>query len=319
MSGTNPTGSESLSVSQAAEMLAESGLLDSLMPDDGEHEEQVQGEAEEVNPEDETEADEVEEDSDSDGDEDTDEDQEQPETITVKVDGEEVQVTLDELKSGYSRTQDYTRKTQEVAETRKAVQAELQQVQAERQQYAQVLGQLAQQFEVQEPDWDHLRQTDPIEYSLQMADYQRNQQKRQVAQQEQQRVMAQIQQDNMKQMQDKLGREAEALSALIPEWKDAEKVKVVKAMVKEQGKKLGFSDEEMSQVFDHRAILALRKAALYDELMSKRETVKPKATQKTLKPSGKGNPGNSDARKALARATTTGHQKDVARAIEFLL
>jgi len=319
MSVTNPSGSEALSVSQAAEMLADSDLLDSLMPDNGEHdEEQVQAEAEEVNAEDETEE-QSEDDSDSGNDEEQDEDQEQPDTITVKVDGQEVKVTLDELKSGYSRTQDYTRKTQEIAETRKAVQAELQQVQVERQQYAQVLGQLAQQFEQPEPDWDHLRQTDPIEYSLQMADYQRNQQKRQVAQQEQHRVMVQIQQDNMRQMQEKLGREAEALSALIPEWKDAEKAKAVKSMVKEQGKKLGFTDEELSQVFDHRAILALRKAALYDELMSKREGVKPKATQKTLKPSGKGNPGTSDARKALARANSTGHQRDVARAIEFLL
>ncbi|MGH9963014.1 MAG: hypothetical protein ACREBC_38845, partial [Pyrinomonadaceae bacterium] len=41
------------------------------------------------------------------------------ETYTVKVGGEEVQVTRDELLNGYSRTQDYTRKTQELAEQRK--------------------------------------------------------------------------------------------------------------------------------------------------------------------------------------------------------
>ncbi len=41
------------------------------------------------------------------------EEQEQQQTFTVKVDGKEVSVTLDELQKGYSRTQDYTRKTQQ--------------------------------------------------------------------------------------------------------------------------------------------------------------------------------------------------------------
>jgi hypothetical protein len=44
------------------------------------------------------------------------EEQEQPQVFTVKVDGKEVEVTLDELQKGYSRTQDYTRKTQQIAE-----------------------------------------------------------------------------------------------------------------------------------------------------------------------------------------------------------
>jgi len=51
--------------------------------------------------------------------EETQEEEEQPQVYTVKVDGKEIEVTLDELQKGYSRTQDYTRKTQQVAETRK--------------------------------------------------------------------------------------------------------------------------------------------------------------------------------------------------------
>lgn len=46
------------------------------------------------------------------------------EMFTVKVDGEDVQVTRDELLNGYSRQQDYTRKTQQLA--------------AEREQYSQL-------------------------------------------------------------------------------------------------------------------------------------------------------------------------------------
>ena len=48
------------------------------------------------------------------------ESQPQVRTFKVKVDGEEVEVPEDELLKGYSRTQDYTRKTQQLAEQRKA-------------------------------------------------------------------------------------------------------------------------------------------------------------------------------------------------------
>lgn len=318
MSTTNPFGSEALTVSEAAEMLENSDLLADMLPDEGEQDEQVQAEADEVNAEDESEE-QSDDESGSDDEEESENGSEQPETLRVKVDGQEVEVTLDELKSGYSRTQDYTKKTQEVAQARKTLEAELQQVNMERQQYAQVLGKLAEQLQVQEPDWETLRATDPIEYSLQMADYQRNMQKRQIAMQEQQRVMAQVQADNQRQMQTKLASEAQALAAMIPEWNDKEKAQAVKDSIKTQGKKIGFSDDELANVFDHRAVLALYKAAKYDELMSKRDTVKPKATQKVLRPSGKGNPGNLDAKKAHARALATGRDADVVKAIESLL
>lgn len=48
---------------------------------------------------------------------------EAPTTFTVKVDGVEMEVTLDELRSGYMRHADYTRKTQAVADEAKAAAA----------------------------------------------------------------------------------------------------------------------------------------------------------------------------------------------------
>ena len=47
----------------------------------------------------------------------------QEETYTVKVDGVEQQVTLEEMKNSYMRNADYTRKTTELAEQRRALQA----------------------------------------------------------------------------------------------------------------------------------------------------------------------------------------------------
>lgn len=312
---TGTSGNESLTIGEAA------SLLGDFLPDEGEQEE-TNAELETEETQDEAQSDETEEQSEeesdeSEGEEVQEESQEQPK-FTVKVDGQEVEVTLDELKSGYSRTQDYTRKTQEIAQQRKQFEQEFQSVMQERQQYAQLLGALQQQLQEPEPDWDTLRSTDPIEYSLQMADWQRKQQKKQIAQAEQMRVAEQMQQYQMQQLQQRLAQENEALTALIPEWKDAERAKSIKSQVREQGKKLGFSEQELAEVYDHRAILALRKAALYDELMSKREQLKA-APPKLVKPGNKANPGNVDSQKALGRLKQTGKVGDAARAIELLL
>jgi hypothetical protein len=53
------------------------------------------------------------------------EESEQPQLYTIKVDGEDTEVTLEELQNGYSRQRDYTRKTQELAEQRKAIEWKL--------------------------------------------------------------------------------------------------------------------------------------------------------------------------------------------------
>ena len=69
----------------------------------------------------------------------------EPQTYTVKVDGKDVEVTLEELMNGYSRQADYTRKSQVLAEQRQKAQEELEATQQERQRY---LSQL-EQYNVQ--------------------------------------------------------------------------------------------------------------------------------------------------------------------------
>ena len=80
-----------------------------------------------------------------------DESKEEPEVYAVKVDGEELEVSLEELVQGYSRHSDYTRKTQELASQRDQMAqmqqqwaSEISQAQAERQQYMDALGQFVQ-------------------------------------------------------------------------------------------------------------------------------------------------------------------------------
>lgn len=253
------------------------------------------------------------------------EEEEQPQVFTVKVDGKEVEVTLDELQKGYSRTQDYTRKTQQIAEVRKQTEAELQAVRAEREQYAQLLGALEAQIQqAAQPniDWDRLYQEDPIEWVRQRELMRENQEKNAAIQSEKQRLSELSQQEQLQQRNQILQQEQEALIAAIPEWKDPKKAQAEKAMLVQFGQKAGFSPDELKNVVDHRAVVLLRKAALYDQMMSKRGQIKP-VTNNGPKPAKPGAAGrvssNTEALRAQQRLAKTGRVDDAADAIYKLL
>lgn len=95
--------------------------------------------------------------------------------VRVKVDGQDLEVPLGEALSGYSRTADYTRKTQELAEQRQAAEYALTVERALRAQPAETLRLLAQQYGVEfgsptvpsapsyEDDYDDNPYIDPTE------------------------------------------------------------------------------------------------------------------------------------------------------------
>ena len=253
------------------------------------------------------------------------EEEEQPQVFTVKVDGKEVEVSLEELQKGYSRTQDYTRKTQQIAEVRKHAEAELQAVRAEREQYAHLLGALeAQVQQATQPniDWERLYQEDPIEWVRQREVMRENQEKSAAIQSEKQRLSQLSQQEQMQQHQMVLQHEQEALVAAIPEWKDSKKAAAEKAMLVQFGQKAGFSPDELKNVLDHRAVVLLRKAALYDQMVSKRGQIKP-VTNNGPRPAKPGAAGrvsnNTEALRAQQRLAKTGRVDDAADAIYKLL
>jgi hypothetical protein len=260
----------------------------------------------------------------SESDEDTQE-EEKPSTFTIKVDGKEVEVTLDELQKGYSRTQDYTRKTQQVAEMRKQTETELTAIRAEREQYAQLLGALSEQVNAAaEPqiDWDRLYREDPIEYVRQREVMRENREKAAAIQAEQQRLAEISQQEQMKQLQAHKAKQSQALLEAIPTWKDPAKAKAEKTMLIEFGQKMGFTPQELGNIYDHRVVLALRKAALYDQMQAKRQGIKP-VTNNGPKPAKPGAAGRvsqmSDSVRAKQRLAKTGRVDDAASAIELML
>ncbi len=100
----------------------------------------------------------------------------EPDRYTVKVNGEEIDVTLDELRHGYSRQQDYTQKTKALADQRRAIAAERSQAGQMLQSTDQRLGGLIQAAEdliaadVQQAE--ALRQVDPNAYAVRLGQLQ---------------------------------------------------------------------------------------------------------------------------------------------------
>lgn len=243
--------------------------------------------------------------------------------FVVKVDGKELEVSKDELLRGYQREADYTRKTQKLAEERRMVESEFQQVRGEREQYAQILGQLQQklqEFEPVEPDWNELEANDPIEYARQWTTHQRRVQQQAAIQQEQQRLNTARQEELRKQMQSVLVSETARLKDAIPEWKSADVAKTEGKALIEYGQKLGFSEQELGSITDSRALVALRKAWKYDDMMSKRPELqaKIKKAPRMIAPGSTGSVSSKtgELNSAKKRLAQTGRVKDAASLFE---
>ena len=256
---------------------------------------------------------------------DAEEEEDKPPSFTVKVDGKNVEVTLEELQKGYSREADYTRKTQQVSEERRAFQAEAELVRTERQQYSQLLGSLQAQLQqnaAPQIDLDRLYNEDPIEW-VRQKELARDAEKVHAAIQSEQQRLSHIQaQEQYQSMQAHLAQQQDAMLKAIPEWANPDKAKAEKTLLIEWGQKLGFSSDELKNIFDHRAVVALRKAALYDQMMTKRGNIRPAVNNgpKPAKPGAAGRMDNTtDSRRSQQRLAKTGRVNDAASAIEHLL
>lgn len=246
----------------------------------------------------------------------------------VKVSGEEVEVSLDELLNGYSRTADYQKKTQSLAEQRKAVEAErvkIEEAAKTRETYAQrlqVIEQLLQQ-QAQGEDLSALKTEDPIAYAVAMAEKVEREKQLQAVQMERQRVQQEQAAHQQAQLQKHIQGEQAKLMEAIPDFKDDVKAEVVRRDIRNYAKSIGFTDQELSQVYDSRAVLALYKAAQYDKLMANKgaATKKVATAPKTIRP-GTSNPQSSEneaIKKERAKLRQTGNKKDAVRLFERFL
>lgn len=225
--------------------------------------------------------------------EETQEEEGEPEpTYKVKVNGEELEVPLPELLKGYSREQDYTRKTMALAETEKSLKAK----------FAEELQQQVALFEQMDPilaeadqiDWQKLAADDPATYvQLKAAVDERKE-----ALAKARSKIAEANQGTSEVDQAQAAQIAQAeTQALVAKAKDVgldlSEPEAMNSFAQNAVGYLrgtGFDDSEIAELTDHRALLIIEKARRFDEL----ERAKAKLPAKKIVPKSQVKPLKSD-------------------------
>lgn len=272
----------------------------------------------------EMEVDEVEESDEVDGSEEDEE--EEIEVYTIRVDGEDVDVTLEELQKGYSRQQAFTKRSQELAEQRRAFEVEQAETKQLRDAYAQQLELLAQQIQQtipKEPDWVALsREVSAEEFNRIKAGYEHQKQNLERAEQERNRIAQEQQVEQQARMQEHLAAQREEMMNRIPQWqdettRDAERLEVIKYAQQ----RIGFSEEELANASDARAIELLYKAWKWDNLQQKKPSAKKK-TRKAPKMAKAGQPKTKSqvaSRSRQQQLDRLNKEKSVDAAVKYLM
>jgi len=253
----------------------------------------------------------------------------------VKVDGEDTEVSFDELLEGYSRQSDYTKKTQAVAEERKVIEqakeqfkSEYANLQTERQQYQQALGQLGAQLNAgimryQNVDWAKLKEDDPVAYVTKRDEFREEQERIQMVQQQMQQVQQQSHEDAAKIHREAVVTETAKLKELIPEWSDTEKQPTLSKSIREYALAEGYQKEEVDSLIDARSVNVLLKAMRYDALQKADvKTKKVRNRPKMVKPGTKRAKSDAAKRRKAELSKTlqdSGSYKDAAKLIEDLI
>lgn len=283
MENVNSKESGSISVNEAIDRLLPQEEAEANPQDEAVNEPEEEAQVSETTEQEEVleedisdEGEEVEDTTDQEGDD--EEVEEEVQLYKVKIDGEEAEVTLEEALSGYQRERTFHKRMNEVSQKSKAIEAESAETKRLRDEYARGLQQLEQALRVPEPNWEELRRTKTNEeFASIHAEYQIQQNNLAKVQQQQQAIMSQQQAEAQAQYQNHLKTEFDTMLDKIPTWRDEKVREAERSKVISYAKShMGYTDDEIAQASDHRAIVTLRKAMLYDELMGGKTQAKKK-------------------------------------------
>ena len=297
-------------------------------------EEVSEGEPEASEEEPEVEEESEDEEEESPEEEETEEEVDTPDVYTVKINGEDHEVTEDELIKGYSRQADYTKKTQELSQYRSQLdqaaqfyQTEVAATQEARQQYINSLAQgvqlsLSSLQEFENIDWERLKTEDKEEYLTKRDDFREAQSSVQKLKQTHAQEAEKQNSEQQHQFQNWAQTEHQKLVSILPDWGDPAKQKAIAGELRQFAFTKGFAEEELAQLFDHRSILILMQAKAWEDDQKKVKTVKSKKIKNKPKVtrSGKGvQKSDSDKSKKAAnmkRLRETGHHRDAVSLLE---
>tara|TARA_R100000231_G_scaffold86225_1_gene65463 strand:- start:604 stop:1605 length:1002 start_codon:yes stop_codon:yes gene_type:complete len=200
------------------------------------------------------------------------------ELYDVTVNGQIQKVNLDELKQGYSKGLDYTKKTMDLGDQRRSLETERDTISKEkdevsklREEYAKKLNVVEQNLQIEDNvDWVKLAQDDPSEYAIKKAEYDKKKDLQDRIQKEQARVNEERKQEQEKVYQNFIQSENKKLIEKMPVFGDEKKVNKVMQDIGQFALKSGYTEQELNMLVDHRALITLYQAAKYDQLLQKK-------------------------------------------------
>ncbi len=218
--------------------------------------------------------------------------QEEPERYTVKVNGQESQVTLEDLKQGYSGQEYVQQGMQDVANKRKEAENVYEALNNERQQMAELYQSLQNGGLAQLPPkpTKELFDADPIGYMKENLEYE----EKKGAYDNQMAQLQQVSQQNSEASQNArqayLTEQMQILRRDIPEFADPNKAGKLKDHLVDVGRNYyGYTNDEISNITDARAINVLRDASLYQDILAgkTKAKVKTKSAKPVVRPGAK--------------------------------
>ena len=245
--------------------------------------------------------------------------QEEPNLHQVKVQGQEIEVSLDELKAGYSRDSDYRQKTHNLGIEKRELDSQKESL---RQTYDNRLSELNELIatadatvrqEQGSEDLQKLWEEDPT--AAARLDYQMRQRNRQLDD-----VRTKAREAQTKQYDEFLNTQRELAAQKIPEYNDPNKADQFKINMRNSLRGYGFNDQEIGQLADHRFLMVAKDAMSYKSLKDKKPIVQKKVANapKVVKAGvAKSSPssGREQIRNKINRLGKTGHLKDAQSAI----
>ena len=244
--------------------------------------------------------------------------QEEPEEFySVKVDGQEAQVTLEDLKQGYSGQKYVQQGMQDVANKRKEAEDVYEALNNERQQLAQIYQQL-QNGGVAQPPTKPTKETfeaDPIGYMQENLAYEEKKAEYDSQMAQLQNVSQQNSETQQYARKAFLQEQMQILQRDIPEFADEKKATQLKDKLVNTGiKHYGYTTEEIGAITDSRAIKVLNDARKYQSIIAgkSKAEVKTKSAKPVVKPGAKKTPTpNAKIRsRQKAKLRETGSMED---------
>ena len=244
----------------------------------------------------------------------------EPETYMVKVDGQEQEVTLDELKRGYSGQKYIQKGMTEVAENRKNFDKLQNEVSQERQVLKQMLEQVQNGAIPVIPEYPpkEMQETDLLGYNMRTEEYRRAVEQRQQWEQNAKWVAERDLQERDRLHAESLNQQAMRLAEWMPEFKDETKRQVfVKEMTESAKEHYKLTDDQISTVQTAEEVMILSDAIKWRKLQANKPTAKKKAegARPVVKPAAKRSASAAQSRnkdKALDAMKRSGSADDVA-------